>query len=316
MDSRRSPRYNPDSDLLMPFLHSSRTARAHTTAAGAIFILLVSCGHPGGTTPSQLDHFPSDLSNPQVDASGIYPDGWIADTASANLQQPGGDQVLSIRGTIPKIGDPAFKTEMTLLVDGAEVGRWPVGLGDFKLSAPVEDQPGKRRVSVAFSESQLLPAGDGRMVGAQLKFLGFEPVKSTDSVDVVKGTNLQLGSGWGPIEVFHGQHFRWVENDAHILITPQKTGDLELSMEAEAGPGVGGQCLLKVLDAAGRQVAAVLVEGKKAGKLFLPVETGKPNEFKLHVDGGGRRIPNDPRILNFRVFQVAAEPWPPIVRKR
>jgi hypothetical protein len=168
---------------------------------------------------------------------------------------------------------------------------------------------------VAFSASQQLPAGDGRTVGAQLKFLGFEPAKSTGSpVDIVQGPNLQLGSGWGPIEIFHREHFRWVENDAQILITPQKTGDLEVSMEVEAGPGVGGQCLLKALDVSGRQVAAVLVEGRKAVKLFIPVETGKPNEFKLHVDGGGRRIQNDPRILNFRVFQVAAEPWPPLMK--
>jgi len=299
----------------MPFLHSQRMARANSTAAGAIFVVLVSCGHPSGTAPSQLDHFPSDLSNPQVDASGIYADGWIAGTASANLQQPGGDQAASIRGTIPKIGDPAFKTDVTLLVDDREVGRWSVGLGDFQLSAPVKNQPGKRRVTVAFSASQQLPAGDGRTVGAQLKFLGFEPAKSTGSpVDIVQGPNLQLGSGWGPIEIFHREHFRWVENDAQILITPQKTGDLEVSMEVEAGPGVGGQCLLKALDVSGRQVAAVLVEGRKAVKLFIPVETGKPNEFKLHVDGGGRRIQNDPRILNFRIFQVAAEPWPPLMK--
>ncbi len=70
----------------MPFLHSQRMARANSTAAGAIFVVLVSCGHPSGTAPSQLDHFPSDLSNPQVDASGIYADGWIMPArASANL---------------------------------------------------------------------------------------------------------------------------------------------------------------------------------------------------------------------------------------
>jgi hypothetical protein len=298
----------------MPLLHFQRMARADATAVGVIFVVLVSCGHPSGTAPSQLDHFPSDLSNPQVDASGIYADGWIAGTASANLQQPGGDQVASVRGTIPEIGDPAFKTDVTLLVDGREMGRRSVGLGDFQFSAPVKNQPGKRRVTVAFSASQQLPAGDGRMVGAQLKFLGFEPATSTGPVDVVQGPNLQLGSGWGPIEIFHREHFRWVENDAQILITPQKTGDLEVSMEVEAGPGVGGQCLLKALDDSGRQVAAVLVQGRKAVKFFIPAETGKPNEFKLHVDGGGGRIPNDPRILNFRVFQIAAEPWPPSMK--
>jgi len=300
----------------MLFLHSQRMARATIAVAGAIFVVMVSCGaHPSVTAPSQLEHFPSDLSNSQVDASGIYADGWIAGTASANLQQPGGDQMVSIRGTIPKISDPEFKTDVTLLVDGREVGRRPVGLGDFQLLAPVKNQPGKRRVTVAFSASQQLPAGDGRTVGAQLKFLGFERAKSTGiPADIVQGPNLQLGSGWGPIEIFRGERFRWVENDAQILIAPQKTGDLEVSLEVEAGPGVGRQCLLKALDASGRQVAAVLVEGRKTVSLFVPLETGKPNEFRLHVDGGGRRTPSDPRILNFRVFKVAAEAWAPSMK--
>jgi len=284
--------------------------------SSAILALLVSCGgNSSGTAPSRLEHFPADLSNSQVDASGIFADGWVSGTASANLQQPDGDQAVAIRGTIPKIGDPAFKTEVTLLVDDAEVGRRSVGLGDFQLSAPVKKQPGKRRVTVAFSASQELPSGDGRIVGARLKFLGFEPAKSTGNpADVVQGANLQLGSGWGPLETFHRERFRWVQNDAQILVTPQKASDLEVSLEVEAGPGVGPKCLLKALDASGRQVASVLVEGREAVKLFVPVETGKQNEFKLHVDGGGRRIPSDPRILNFRVFQIAAETWAPSMK--
>jgi hypothetical protein len=42
-------------------------------------------------------------------------------------------------------------------------------------------------------------------------------------------------------------------------------------------------------------------------KLFVPVEAGKTNEFRLHVDGGGKKAPNDPRVLNFRVFEVKLE---------
>ncbi len=197
---------------------------------------------------------------------------------------------------------------MTLLVDDREVGRWSVGLGDFQLSAPVKNQPGKRRVTVAFSASQQLPAGDGRTVGAQLKFLGFEPAKSTGSpVDIVQGPNLQLGSGWGPIEIFHREHFRWVENDAQILITPQKTGDLEVSMEVEAGPGVGGQCLLKALDVSGRQVAAVLVEGSESGeaKLFIPVEP-PASRTSSNCTSGWRRKANPERPANLEFPHISS----------
>ena len=44
------------------------------------------------------------------------------------------------------------------------------------------------------------------------------------------------------------------------------------------------------------------------------LEAGKPAEFRLHVDGGGKSAPNDPRILNFRVFRLEAEPWEPASR--
>jgi hypothetical protein len=44
-------------------------------------------------------------------------------------------------------------------------------------------------------------------------------------------------------------------------------------------------------------------------KLFVSADAAKTSEFRLHVDNGGKRIPNDPRILNFRVFDIKIEPW-------
>jgi hypothetical protein len=75
----------------------------------------------------------------------------------------------------PQNRRPAFKTDVTLLADDGEVARRSVGLGDFQFFARVKNQPGKRRVTVAFDASQQLPAADGRTLGARLKFLGFSP---------------------------------------------------------------------------------------------------------------------------------------------
>jgi hypothetical protein len=113
-----------------------------------------------------------------------------------------------------------------------------------------------------------------------------------------------LGSGWGVLETFRNEVFRWVENDAQLLLTASKSGDVTLALFVEPGPGVGGPFLLKILDGSGRQVNAVKVDRRKSVELSLPVEAGKQNEFRLHVDGGGKRTPQDPRVLNFRVFRI------------
>jgi hypothetical protein len=116
--------------------------------------------------------------------------------------------------------------------------------------------------------------------------------------------------GWGGVETFQGETFRWVDNDAQVRVASDKSGDAAISLKVEPGPGVGGPFLLKVLDPSGRQVASALVNRRETIDLFVPVEAAKTNEFRLHVTGGGRKTPNDPRILNFRVFRIGAEPVP------
>jgi hypothetical protein len=275
---------------------------------------LSNCGASGGA-PIHLSRFPEDLSDSRVQASGVYSDGWIADSASVHLQQPNGKAMLSIQGTVPRIADASFHTEARLLVDDKEVGRRTVGIGDFNISVPVSSAPGERLVGVEFSAAQELPAGDGRQVGARLKFLGFEPgsgAASVTSSDVVRGSNIQLGNGWGVLETFHNQTFRWVDNDAQVSVTADQPVEMGVSLLAEPGPGVAGKpFLLKVLDSSGRQIGAVPVRGRELVKFYIPVEAGKAAEFRLHVDGGGRPAPNDPRTLNFRVFRLEAEAWTP-----
>jgi hypothetical protein len=218
---------------------------------------------------------------------------------------------------IPKIGDGVFHTNIELQVDGKTVLRQPVGTGDFRLSAPVAAGTGKRRIQISFSSTQQLPREDGRQVGGLLQFVRFEapaagaaPAASTVS-DIVSGSGAELGAGWGVLETFNNETFRWVENDAHILVPPVSSGGVELSLVLEPGPGVGtGPLLLKVLDASGKQVADARVAGRGPLKMLVPIESGKPGDFRLHVDGGGKPAPNEARILNFRVFRLTVEPRP------
>jgi hypothetical protein len=270
-------------------------------------VLLFSCSTKPGEPPSHLSRFPDDLKNNSLTVSGVYEDGWTGKTVAANLKQPSGEQVLILRGMVPKIGDADFHQEVELSVDDKVIDHRPVPLGEFQVVVPVDNREVVRHVTVVFGATQPLPGEDNRLVSARLAYIGFEPARTR--IDIVHGAGIHLGSGWADVEVFNGETFRWVDNDAQVLVSSDKPGDIALSVLGEPGPGVGGPFLLKALDSSGRQVASVLLSRRETVKLFVPVYAGKANEFRLHVDSGGTKIPNDPRVLNFRVFRVDLEPF-------
>jgi hypothetical protein len=133
------------------------------------------------------------------------------------------------------------------------------------------------------------------------------PAVRADAADVIpagNGPSLALGSRWGPYETYRGTSFRWVDNDAVIVLRGAR-GEARVAIACEGGPSLGRQAFpLRVLDASGRQVDHVLCEGAgRRSELLLPVGAAATH-YVLHVDGGGRRLAGEPRILNFRVFSL------------
>lgn len=115
---------------------------------------------------------------------------------------------------------------------------------------------------------------------------------------------IATGQGWYPIEYYNREIFRWVANDAELIIHTPTGSRRTLSLEIEPGPGVGLQPFtLHVLDEKGNIAATAQVKGREVVNVTLPIERGRSVVFTLHVEGGGRPAPNDPRILNFRVFR-------------
>lgn len=129
--------------------------------------------------PSHIQKFPSDLSDPRLELDGIYPDGWTAPKASLSLVEPRGQQVLVIRGLIPKIDRDDFRTDVEVSLDDKVVAKKSVGLGNFSIEARVPPSPGEHRVGLVFGSVQLLPNGDDRPIGARLGFAGFEAAPKT-----------------------------------------------------------------------------------------------------------------------------------------
>ena len=124
--------------------------------------------------PSFLGNFPADLANPNLEYSGLYEDGWVAEAAYLYLTQPDTASPLVIRGSVPIIDKPSFSTELIVLVDGQELARKVLLPGEFELRLPVPSVVGRRRIDLRFSTLQVLPAPDRRPAAALLKFIGFD----------------------------------------------------------------------------------------------------------------------------------------------
>ncbi len=124
--------------------------------------------------------------------------------------------------------------------------------------------------------------------------------------DITADPTIFLGGGWYPLEVEEGKTFRWVNNDAEVIITDPGGKQQELRLEVASGPGLnGGPFELQVLDADGQVVAAAEAPDRGVVDLPLPLTAGEGHIFRLHVEGGGHeRTTDNPRILNFRVFSI------------
>ncbi len=115
---------------------------------------------------------------------------------------------------------------------------------------------------------------------------------------------LGLDSGWFPREFLGEEPFRWVDNDAMILIHPSPDADRMLVLDVEPGPGVQLEpFLLELQDAAGKPQSSVSVRRRSVVALPAPASSTSLVVVRLHAHGGGMKIASDPRTLNFRVFR-------------
>lgn len=125
--------------------------------------------------------------------------------------------------------------------------------------------------------------------------------------DIVKsGSGLTLGRGWYSLETLNGRPFHWANNDSVIIIhRPQK--DLKkIALEIQGGPGLNSpqNFTLHLRNSSSADIAIIHIPGSQKVRFDIPVRAGQDTAVTLHVDGGGKRIPKDPRILNYRVFSI------------
>jgi hypothetical protein len=148
---------------------------------------------------------------------------------------------------------------------------------------------------------QILPNGDGRVIGTRLSLIGFESGSPKPGTDIVeRGSGLRLGEGWRGIETQQNEPFRRAATDAEIIIDATGTGTKKVVLEAEFGTKSGKPELVQVLDSAGHQVDAVEVGKRGSVAIFLPLEAGQNNQFRLHFAGP------EAADTGFRAFHIDA----------
>lgn len=131
--------------------------------------------------PRQIAKFPDDLTHPHLEYSGLFEEGWVGKEFKVRLTQPGPGHEAVIRAAIPQVGAAAgFRTEMTVLIDGALVEKRVLAPGEFEVRAP-GGAAGPRWIELRFSHDQQMPAPDGRPVVALIRFAGFEPIDVSKS---------------------------------------------------------------------------------------------------------------------------------------
>ena len=121
--------------------------------------------------------------------------------------------------------------------------------------------------------------------------------------DDIFGPGVEFwGKGWHRLEQAGAERFRWVSQDAELVVRTTG-GGCNLALLVEAGPGVGYRPFhLLVTLSNGEVMARARVNGLTYVKVPIPARGGRATALFLTTEEGGLPVAGESRILNFRVF--------------
>ncbi len=123
--------------------------------------------------PSHIEHFPADLSNPNLEYSGIFEDGWLSNASFVVLAQTEKQNKLLIQGNVPLIKDNHFTTELTIYLNGKKIMNKVLTVGKFMIKIPTDKNPTRNKIELHFSKTQSYGSVDYRDFAAKVDYIGF-----------------------------------------------------------------------------------------------------------------------------------------------
>jgi hypothetical protein len=123
--------------------------------------------------------------------------------------------------------------------------------------------------------------------------------------DVFRDGLCATGPGWHGPEEAGGERFRWVDRDAELDVRFLQTAGSDAVLAVQTGPAYGDRpCTLEIRDTSDRLLSTRTFSGRQT--LRVPVASVPDGLLRLHVRGEAKA--DDPRVLNYRVFDCGAAP--------
>lgn len=158
--------------------------------------------------PNRINSFPNDLSpntNPGLEYSGLFEDGWVAEDAYVKLGASKPGQLVTFRGYIPNI--PKFRDqgiECTISINEKPTEIVMLKAGDFNLTRLITEPADITTVSFHFSDAEVYDnRDDKRAVSAFVREISIEDnpdVSGFRKLTNAKGEKIQLAGldddGW------------------------------------------------------------------------------------------------------------------------
>ena len=123
------------------------------------------------------------------------------------------------------------------------------------------------------------------------------------AADIVSlSDGIKLGAGWYPYEQFNGENFRWVRNDAEVLVCPDQT-HRTLTLAVEPGPSLGSKSMTLEVFGKGSSPQRFTVPDRRP--VAIKIDGATAQTLRLHALSRNLMVPNEKRTLNFRVFSAS-----------
>lgn len=124
--------------------------------------------------PQALSEFPKGLEDPNLEFSGLYEDGWMADQAVVWLSTPNkGTALLTLRATVPPEATQN-SLRVSLALDGKTLGSVMPNPGELVLQVPAPGDGRRHEIRITATPYFHLPGGDNRPATMHIERLGFD----------------------------------------------------------------------------------------------------------------------------------------------
>lgn len=207
-------------------------------------------------------------------------------------------------GGLPVLEDPRILNLRVFRCDRVKPGQ-PASPAVSGLSIMRENRLLLARLLTALRASAGFPAllrhGPG-MLRAAVRLL-----QARGSDICAAGQEFRFGEGWYRCENAGGERFRWVSQDAQLLLRI-RSENFHLALLVEPGPGLSYRPFsLIIRGPGGDNIARVPVHGLTYARVPVPLPPGTTATLRLTTEQTGSPVEADPRILNFRVLACCGD---------